>query len=159
MFADRPAEARRKKGRGHVRPFLISPCFHGLQQPSGPGQLPGGSQPAESIEPNPSPALFQNHHVAVAESAVIGYPHEIKGEGKMPTFLSLKHLSRGYCTAVGSGTVTPTPVSNTVPTLECQWGSQHSHDNLHETPAGLCIRQQQQHHGQKHLQLRLQSMP
>ncbi|NXV72303.1 ACS2L synthetase, partial [Atlantisia rogersi] len=24
-----------------------------------------------------------NHHVAVAESAVIGYPHEIKGEGKI----------------------------------------------------------------------------
>ncbi|NWV71011.1 ACS2L synthetase, partial [Malurus elegans] len=29
-----------------------------------------------------------NHHVAVAESAVIGYPHEIKGEGKMLSFLS-----------------------------------------------------------------------
>ncbi|NWU19879.1 ACS2L synthetase, partial [Dyaphorophyia castanea] len=28
-----------------------------------------------------------NHHVAVAESAVIGYPHEIKGEGKMLSFL------------------------------------------------------------------------
>uniref|UniRef100_A0A8D2M698 acetate--CoA ligase n=1 Tax=Zonotrichia albicollis TaxID=44394 RepID=A0A8D2M698_ZONAL len=28
-----------------------------------------------------------NHHVAVAESAVIGYPHEIKGEGKMLYFL------------------------------------------------------------------------
>ncbi|NWI38381.1 ACS2L synthetase, partial [Picathartes gymnocephalus] len=27
-----------------------------------------------------------NHHVAVAESAVIGYPHEIKGEGKMLSF-------------------------------------------------------------------------
>ncbi|NXH51480.1 ACS2L synthetase, partial [Rhabdornis inornatus] len=27
------------------------------------------------------------HHVAVAESAVIGYPHEIKGEGKMLSFL------------------------------------------------------------------------
>ncbi|NWU47940.1 ACS2L synthetase, partial [Dromas ardeola] len=40
-----------------------------------------------------------NHHVAVAESAVIGYPHEIKGEGKMPVFLSLKCLSWGYCTA------------------------------------------------------------
>ncbi|NWY61206.1 ACS2L synthetase, partial [Chionis minor] len=40
-----------------------------------------------------------NHHVAVAESAVIGYPHEIKGEGKMPAFRSLKHLSRGYRTA------------------------------------------------------------
>ncbi|KFV76933.1 hypothetical protein N307_11586, partial [Dryobates pubescens] len=31
-----------------------------------------------------------NHHVAVAESAVIGYPHEIKGEGKMLPFLPLK---------------------------------------------------------------------
>ncbi|NXL09739.1 ACS2L synthetase, partial [Mesembrinibis cayennensis] len=40
-----------------------------------------------------------NHHVAVAESAVIGYPHEIKGEGKMLAFLPLKHLSWGYCTA------------------------------------------------------------
>ncbi|NXL64058.1 ACS2L synthetase, partial [Chordeiles acutipennis] len=40
-----------------------------------------------------------NHHVAVAESAVIGYPHEIKGEGKMLAFLSLKCLSWGYCTA------------------------------------------------------------
>ncbi|NXU49213.1 ACS2L synthetase, partial [Turnix velox] len=28
-----------------------------------------------------------NHHVAVAESAVIGYPHDIKGEGKMAVFL------------------------------------------------------------------------
>ncbi|NWX30832.1 ACS2L synthetase, partial [Notiomystis cincta] len=28
-----------------------------------------------------------NHHGAVAESAVIGYPHKIKGEGKMPSFL------------------------------------------------------------------------
>ncbi|NXI90729.1 ACS2L synthetase, partial [Psophia crepitans] len=36
-----------------------------------------------------------NHHAAVAESAVIGYPHEIKGEGKMFAFLPLKHLSRG----------------------------------------------------------------
>ncbi|NWU76959.1 ACS2L synthetase, partial [Onychorhynchus coronatus] len=40
-----------------------------------------------------------NHHVAVAESAVIGYPHEIKGEGKMLDFLPLKHLSWGYGTA------------------------------------------------------------
>ncbi|KFR08120.1 hypothetical protein Y956_12025, partial [Nipponia nippon] len=40
-----------------------------------------------------------NHHVAVAESAVIGYPHEIKGEGNMLAFLPLKHLSLGYCTA------------------------------------------------------------
>ncbi|NXU83030.1 ACS2L synthetase, partial [Xiphorhynchus elegans] len=40
-----------------------------------------------------------NHHVAVAESAVIGYPHEIKGEGKMLHFLSLKHLSWGCGTA------------------------------------------------------------
>ncbi|NXP25854.1 ACS2L synthetase, partial [Scytalopus superciliaris] len=40
-----------------------------------------------------------NHHVAVAESAVIGYPHEIKGEGKMFHFLHLKHLSRGCGTA------------------------------------------------------------
>ncbi|NXU32154.1 ACS2L synthetase, partial [Thalassarche chlororhynchos] len=31
-----------------------------------------------------------NDHVAVAESAVIGYPHEIKGEGKMLVFLPLK---------------------------------------------------------------------
>ncbi|NXI40642.1 ACS2L synthetase, partial [Galbula dea] len=36
-----------------------------------------------------------NHHVAVAESAVIGYPHEIKGEGKVLAFLPLKHLSKG----------------------------------------------------------------
>lgn len=79
------------------------------------GQLPAGSQPAKSTEPNPSPLLFQNHHVAVAESAVIGYPHEIKGEGKMFAFLPLKRLSRGYCTAAGSGTVTPTPGSNTGP--------------------------------------------
>ncbi|KFO09682.1 hypothetical protein N312_06268, partial [Balearica regulorum gibbericeps] len=40
-----------------------------------------------------------NHHAAVAESAVIGYPHEIKGEGKMFAFLSLKRLSQGYYTA------------------------------------------------------------
>lgn len=36
---------------------------------------------------NSTPVLFQNHHVAVAESAVIGYPHEIKGEGEMHAFL------------------------------------------------------------------------
>lgn len=66
-----------------MRPFLIPPRYCGLQQPSQVGQLPGGSEPAESTEPNPSPVLFQNHHVAVAESAVIGYPHEMKGEGKM----------------------------------------------------------------------------
>ncbi|NWI85113.1 ACS2L synthetase, partial [Pitta sordida] len=39
-----------------------------------------------------------NHHVAVAESAVISYPHEIKGEGKMLAFLPLKHLSWDYGT-------------------------------------------------------------
>ncbi|NXP66923.1 ACS2L synthetase, partial [Chloropsis cyanopogon] len=39
-----------------------------------------------------------NHHVAVAESAVIGYPHEIKGEGKMLSFLP-QNISRGYGTA------------------------------------------------------------
>ena len=88
----------------------------GCSSQAGSGQLPGGSQPAKSTEPNPSPVLFQNHHVAVAESAVIGYPHKIKGEGKMLAFLPLKRLSQGYCTAVGSGTVTPTPGSNTVPT-------------------------------------------
>ncbi|NXA72089.1 ACS2L synthetase, partial [Thryothorus ludovicianus] len=38
------------------------------------------------------------HHVAVAESAVIGYPHEIKGEGKMPSFLPW-YISQGYGTA------------------------------------------------------------
>lgn len=57
------------------------------------GQVPGSSQTAESAEPNPSPALFQNHHVAVAESAVIGYPHEIKGEGETLAFLHPKYLS------------------------------------------------------------------
>ncbi|NXT44475.1 ACS2L synthetase, partial [Pelecanoides urinatrix] len=31
-----------------------------------------------------------NDHVAVAESAVIGYPHEIKREGKILAFLPLK---------------------------------------------------------------------
>ncbi|NXJ17566.1 ACS2L synthetase, partial [Dicrurus megarhynchus] len=35
-----------------------------------------------------------NHHVAVAESAVIGYPHEIKGEGKMISFLP-RNISPG----------------------------------------------------------------
>ncbi|NXE01442.1 ACS2L synthetase, partial [Chaetorhynchus papuensis] len=35
-----------------------------------------------------------NHHVAVAESAVIGYPHEIKGEGKMLSFLP-RNISPG----------------------------------------------------------------
>ncbi|NXF82364.1 ACS2L synthetase, partial [Sclerurus mexicanus] len=40
-----------------------------------------------------------NHHVAVAESAIIGYPHEIKGEGKMLHFLPLKHLSWACGTA------------------------------------------------------------
>ncbi|NWI71838.1 ACS2L synthetase, partial [Todus mexicanus] len=40
-----------------------------------------------------------NHHVAVAESAVIGYPHEIKGEGKMLALLPLRCLLQGYCTA------------------------------------------------------------
>ncbi|NXG22571.1 ACS2L synthetase, partial [Grallaria varia] len=45
------------------------------------------------------PVLFQNHHVAVAESAVISYPHEIKEEGKMLHFLPLKHLSWGVGTA------------------------------------------------------------
>ncbi|NXB97452.1 ACS2L synthetase, partial [Vidua chalybeata] len=39
-----------------------------------------------------------NHHVAVAESAVIGYPHEIKGEGKMLSFLP-RNITRGYSTA------------------------------------------------------------
>ncbi|NXR22223.1 ACS2L synthetase, partial [Cinclus mexicanus] len=39
-----------------------------------------------------------NHHVAVAESAVIGYPHEIKGEGKMLSFLS-QNISQCYGTA------------------------------------------------------------
>ncbi|NXL74554.1 ACS2L synthetase, partial [Leptocoma aspasia] len=39
-----------------------------------------------------------NHHVAVAESAVIGYPHEIKGEGMMLSFLP-QNISRGYGTA------------------------------------------------------------
>ncbi|NWT28948.1 ACS2L synthetase, partial [Cardinalis cardinalis] len=38
-----------------------------------------------------------NHHVAVAESAVIGYPHEIKGEGKMLSFLP-QNISWGYGT-------------------------------------------------------------
>ncbi|NXT98811.1 ACS2L synthetase, partial [Buphagus erythrorhynchus] len=38
------------------------------------------------------------HHVAVAESAVIGYPHEIKGEGKMLSFLP-QNISQGYGTA------------------------------------------------------------
>ncbi|NXS51597.1 ACS2L synthetase, partial [Brachypteracias leptosomus] len=40
-----------------------------------------------------------NHHVAVAESAVIGYPHQIKGEGKMLAFLPLKHLTQGHHSA------------------------------------------------------------
>ncbi|NXE86617.1 ACS2L synthetase, partial [Menura novaehollandiae] len=35
-----------------------------------------------------------NHHVAVAESAVIGYPHEIKGEGEMLSFLP-RNISLG----------------------------------------------------------------
>ncbi|NXY17904.1 ACS2L synthetase, partial [Atrichornis clamosus] len=35
-----------------------------------------------------------NHHVAVAESAVIGYPHEIKGEGEMLFFLP-RNISPG----------------------------------------------------------------
>ncbi|NXE60316.1 ACS2L synthetase, partial [Calcarius ornatus] len=39
-----------------------------------------------------------NHHVAVAESAVIGYPHEIKGEGKMLSFLP-QNVSWGNGTA------------------------------------------------------------
>ncbi|NWZ76531.1 ACS2L synthetase, partial [Poecile atricapillus] len=39
-----------------------------------------------------------NHHVAVAESAVIGYPHEIKGEGKMLSFLP-QNISWGYGSA------------------------------------------------------------
>ncbi|NXY31007.1 ACS2L synthetase, partial [Pomatorhinus ruficollis] len=43
------------------------------------------------------------HHVAVAESAVIGYPHEIKGEGKILSFLP-RNNPRGYDTAAGSGT-------------------------------------------------------
>ncbi|NWZ35544.1 ACS2L synthetase, partial [Brachypodius atriceps] len=37
-------------------------------------------------------------HVAVAESAVIGYPHEIKGEGKMLSFLP-RNIPQGYGTA------------------------------------------------------------
>ncbi|NXW55673.1 ACS2L synthetase, partial [Eurystomus gularis] len=40
-----------------------------------------------------------NHHLAVAESAVIGYTHEIKGEGKMLAFLPLKYLTQGHHTA------------------------------------------------------------
>ncbi|NXT66925.1 ACS2L synthetase, partial [Chaetops frenatus] len=40
-----------------------------------------------------------NHHVAVAESAVIGYPHEIKGEGKMLSFLP-QNISWGCGTAI-----------------------------------------------------------
>ncbi|NXD59200.1 ACS2L synthetase, partial [Corvus moneduloides] len=35
-----------------------------------------------------------NHHVAVAESAVIAYPHEIKGEGKMLSFMP-QNISSG----------------------------------------------------------------
>ncbi|NXM80731.1 ACS2L synthetase, partial [Oenanthe oenanthe] len=38
------------------------------------------------------------HHVAVSESAVIGYPHEIKGEGKMLSFLP-QNIPQGYGTA------------------------------------------------------------
>ncbi|NXQ40813.1 ACS2L synthetase, partial [Catharus fuscescens] len=44
-----------------------------------------------------------SHHVAVAESAVIGCPHEIKGEGKMLSFLP-QNISQGCGTAAGSGT-------------------------------------------------------
>ncbi|RLW10157.1 hypothetical protein DV515_00002119 [Chloebia gouldiae] len=44
-----------------------------------------------------------NHRVAVAQTAVIGYPHEVKGKGKMLSFLP-QNISRGYGTAVGSGT-------------------------------------------------------
>ncbi|NWX02962.1 ACS2L synthetase, partial [Caloenas nicobarica] len=39
-----------------------------------------------------------NHHVAVAESAVIGYPHEIKGEGETLAFLHPKCLSWAVAT-------------------------------------------------------------
>lgn len=39
----------------------------------------------------------------MAESAVIGYPHEIKGEGKMLSFLP-QNIPWGYGTVVGSGT-------------------------------------------------------
>ncbi|NXG30810.1 ACS2L synthetase, partial [Dromaius novaehollandiae] len=45
-----------------------------------------------------------NHHMAVAESAVTGYPHEIKGEGEALAFLLLKSLSPGLCPAAASGT-------------------------------------------------------
>ncbi|NWY26330.1 ACS2L synthetase, partial [Pheucticus melanocephalus] len=55
----------------------------------------GGSQPAKSTESKPCPVLFQNHHVAVAESAVIGYPHEIKGEGAY-VFVVLKKKAGDY---------------------------------------------------------------
>ncbi|NXJ06931.1 ACS2L synthetase, partial [Odontophorus gujanensis] len=40
-----------------------------------------------------------NHHVAVAESAVIGYPHEIKGEGEMRAFLPTKCHTNPHGTA------------------------------------------------------------
>lgn len=65
-------------GRSHLRPFLISLHYCRLEQPSQVRAAPDGSQTAKSIKSNSCPVLFQTHHVAVAESAVIGYPHEIK---------------------------------------------------------------------------------
>ncbi|NWX81609.1 ACS2L synthetase, partial [Nothoprocta ornata] len=44
-----------------------------------------------------------NHHMAVAESAVIGYPHEIKGEGEALACLLLKFLSPGLHPAAARG--------------------------------------------------------
>lgn len=97
--------------------------------------------------------------MAVAESAVIGYPHEIKGEGKMLAFLSLKCLSWRYCTAVGSGTVTPTPGSSAEP-MPCSMlvGNLSTAITTYMRPPGPYSVWQQQHYGQKHLQLRLQSI-
>ncbi|NWI10358.1 ACS2L synthetase, partial [Crypturellus soui] len=40
-----------------------------------------------------------NHHMAVAESAVIGYPHEIKGEGEALAFLLLNGYTQETLTA------------------------------------------------------------
>ncbi|NWR49547.1 ACS2L synthetase, partial [Regulus satrapa] len=74
-----------------------------------------------------------NHHVAVAESAVIGYPHEIKGEGKMLSFLP-QNISQGYGTAtlaaelqeLISKKITKYAVPDYVQVTQTNWSNTHT---------------------------------
>lgn len=109
----------------------------------------------KSAETNPSPVFFQNHHVAVAESAVIGYAHEIKGEGETLAFLHPKCLSRAVAMRWEIALSHQPLVA-----MLCQHPrvgilTQPSQATLQ--PVGLCTRCKCC--GQKHLQLMVLSIP